>query len=220
MNLRIITEPTTEPMLLEEALQHLNVSLGDEHLDAWLLGAIKTAREHAEDTVETCLTDAVYEYAVDSFYPHRTWHGNAYGPNQNEYRQSRCSYRVPYGAQAIELPLGDVGAVRSITYIDTNGAQQTLDPALYVFDGNQRSPIIWRAYGQTWPSTRCQPGAVTVTFQGRYSLTASPPVYVPAVIKHAMKVMLSAWDVDREGAMDIPPAALSLLGKRRIGMGV
>lgn len=215
MSLRIITQPTAEPLSLEEALNHLNVSLGDMHLDAWLGGAITQAREKAEDELETCLTDAVYEFTVDSFHPH-----HRYDDVRRSYTWHRTGYRLPPECQAIELPLGDVGRVISVVYVDTNGATQTLDRTLYVFDGNQRTPIIWRAYGQSWPSTRCQSGAVTVTFQGRYSETASPPVRVPEVIKGAMKLMLSTWNEDREGAMDLPQGAASLLGKRRLGMGV
>lgn len=215
MNLRIITQPTAEPMTLEEALHHLNVSLGDQHLDAWLVSAITQAREKAEDELETCLTDAVYEFQVDSFHPHQRYdHANT------SYVWHRGGFRLPHNCHAIELPIGDIGRVASVTYIDANGDQQTLDPTLYVFDGNQRTPIIWRAYGQSWPSTRCQQGAVTVTFQGRYTETGSPPVHVPEVVKGAMKLMLSTWNEDREGATDMPPGAMSLLGKRRLGMGV
>lgn len=215
MNLAIITPPTAEPMSLEEALVHLNVSLGDMHLDPWLASAITQAREKAEDETERCLTDAIYEFKVDSFYPHQR-----YDHAHRSYVWHRGGYRLPHDCHAIELPLGDIGRVISVTYIDANGDEQTLDPAVYTFDGNQRSPIIWRAYGAAWPSTRCQPDAVTVTFQGRFTETASPPVRVPEVIKGAMKLMLSTWNEDREGAMDIPPGVLSLLGKRRLGMGV
>jgi hypothetical protein len=99
MNLRMITPPTAEPLSLEEALTHLNVSLGDSHLDARTRANITTAREDAEEFLEVTLTDAIYEFRFDGFYPQ--YPVDFYWNCRTETYQ-----RYPYSHFGVALPIG------------------------------------------------------------------------------------------------------------------
>src|SRR3990172_4126589 len=69
----------------------------------------------------------------------------------------------------IHVPRPPLDSITSITYIDTGGTSQTLASSQYtVITEDQYDPQVREAYGLTWPSTRSQPNAVTVTFKSGY----------------------------------------------------
>jgi uncharacterized phiE125 gp8 family phage protein len=71
----------------------------------------------------------------------------------------------PSGGAALVLPFGRAQEITSITYIDDAGATQTLATTEYELDGDDdyRLPQVSRAYGKSWPSTRCHIRTVAVT---------------------------------------------------------
>jgi uncharacterized phiE125 gp8 family phage protein len=86
--------------------------------------------------------------------------------------------------------------VASVTYVDEDGATQTMDPSAYQvslptgpYAGCGR---IRPAYDTTWPTTRAQMDAVTVTYTAGYrDDTVSPPIVsVPADLIHGMLLMV------------------------------
>lgn len=87
-------------------------------------------------------------------------------------------------------------SVTSVAYIDTNGVTQTLSSSLYtVVPSSDHSPgYIVPIYGGVWPSTRSVPNAVTVRYVAGYTTAA----LVPARIKHAMKLLIAHWSINRE----------------------
>ncbi|MBI1347106.1 hypothetical protein GC163_12550 [bacterium] len=62
----------------------------------------------------------------------------------------------------IALPLPPYQSMEFIKYIATNGDEITLDSSLYDVDLSTPQGVIYPAYGQSWPSVRCQRNAVTV----------------------------------------------------------
>lgn len=208
INLRIVTQPTAEPLTLQEAMEQMNISLDDRHKDEWILRNIKAARRSAEEFLNRSLTDAVYELRIDRFTCPR----------------SHCHL---YESTAIPLPIGDIGSIVSVKYIDTDGDEQTLDPADYVFDDNPDAPVVRRAYGACWPRTRCEANAVRIRFRGRYSEINSPTLSPSEDLKQGMLMMLGHVDVNREAvvaqagsAVEIPMGAKFLLQPYRLGVGV
>lgn len=82
--------------------------------------------------------------------------------------------RFPIGKGAITIPLPPLQAVTSIEYVDGDGDELTLDSNLYqVVNRGKHKSRITPAWGQTWPSTRDQEDAVTVTFVAGYGDAAS-----------------------------------------------
>lgn len=91
----------------------------------------------------------------------------------------------------IVLPKPPLQSVDSITYVDEDGVEQTWggSPLPYVVQAPSGPTagyaMVRLAYDGTWPTARCQPGAVTVTFTCGYPATGSPAVAdVPEDITH------------------------------------
>lgn len=69
-----------------------------------------------------------------------------------------------------------------ITYIDVDGASQTLSASIYAVKTHKAKPYIVKAYGEVWPSTRAEDAAVTVTYNSGYTAITLPPPLVSAVL--------------------------------------
>lgn len=93
----------------------------------------------------------------------------------------------------ISVPKPTLQSVTSITYVDTDGATQTLPPSAYLVDSKSEPGRITPAYGLVWPTTRWQTGAVTIRFVAGYADSAS----VPACIKQWMLVRLGTLWLNR-----------------------
>lgn len=73
-------------------------------------------------------------------------------------------------------------SVTSITYVDSDGATQTLAADQYLVDAKNQPARVTPAYGCSWPSTRQQSNAVIVRFVAGYGAASA----VPACIKNWM----------------------------------
>lgn len=75
----------------------------------------------------------------------------------------------------IHVPKPTLQSVVSITYVDTDGNTQTLDPATYLVDPNSTPARITPVFGGIWPVTLYQNNAVKVRFVAGYGLAAAVP---------------------------------------------
>lgn len=123
--------------------------------------------------------------------------------------------KAPY-----EFVLPPLATVTSITYVDTDGATQTLDASVYSVDAKSKPARISRAYDQSWPDTRVQNNAVTIRFVAGYGAAAA----VPQCIKQWMMVRIAtAWEnrhalvIGTSGMVELPPAFVDgLLDSERV----
>lgn len=80
--------------------------------------------------------------------------------------------RFPYGSTYIVIPRLPLISIDSIEYVDPDGTTQTLagSPAEYITvpSGEFRRARLTPLYGETWPPTRYQENAVTITFTCGY----------------------------------------------------
>jgi uncharacterized phiE125 gp8 family phage protein len=83
-------------------------------------------------------------------------------------------------------------AVSSIVYVDSDGDATTLDAADYQVSAYQG--LITPAYGESWPITRSQMDAVTVTFTAGYG-TADD---IPQTVRQAILMQVGEWVMNRE----------------------
>ena len=95
----------------------------------------------------------------------------------------------------IEIRQTPVQSITSIQYVDTDGATQTLDASLYSADLYSRVCRILPAWGQSWPSTRAVPNAVTVTYVAGYGDDESD---VPERIRTAIKMIVASTYENRQ----------------------
>lgn len=91
------------------------------------------------------------------------------------------------------LPRSPVASVTSITYYDWQDVLQTLDLATWVTQVLSAQPAeIHLKFGYIWPPTRPRPDAVKVRY-----VAGTAVGDVPAMIKHAMRVMIGDWYENR-----------------------
>lgn len=90
-----------------------------------------------------------------------------------------------------------IASVVSITYTDTDGAEQTLDAAAYQADTVAAPGAIAPAYGYSWPATREQFNAVKVRYTAGFGLA----VAVPSTIKAWILLRVGALYENRESAV-------------------
>jgi uncharacterized phiE125 gp8 family phage protein len=102
---------------------------------------------------------------------------------------STWEYKLDSFSDEICLPMGPIQSISSIAYTDTDGNPQTFTD--FQFDKSGR---LKPAVGFSWPGTREQYDAVTITYIAG-ELTAGD---VQEDIKHAMLLLVGAADVARE----------------------
>lgn len=98
---------------------------------------------------------------------------------------------------AFKIPLPPLQSVTSITYIDPNGAEQTLSTDVFAVDAVSEPGVVSLKKGQSWPATLAQRNAVTVSFVAGYG----DPTAVPDRLKSAIKLIVGDMYENREAAI-------------------
>lgn len=114
---------------------------------------------------------------------------------ENEIKRSLITQTwekvMDFFPDAIQLPMPPIQSVTSITYIDVNGALQTLPTNQYVLDKDSEPGYVVRAINVNWPVTGDYINAVRVRYVAGYVAAAN----VPETIKLWMKIRLAnAYD--------------------------
>lgn len=168
-SLTLATAPVELPVGLDEAKSWMRVESADD--DALVRGLIDAARGQLGDLMGwtgLSFITQTYDVGFDAFVPGGTF----------------------------ILPRWPVQSVTSMTYIDANGATQTLATSVYQTDLRSMPARVALASGQTWPATQTgRLGAVTVRFVAGYGLL---PDAVPAPIRAAIKALVAHWYESRE----------------------
>lgn len=210
---RTVVQPTAEPLSLDEVKLHLRVDGDDE--DDWITPQITAARQAAENFCNRYIAEQGVEMRVPG-WPYCGWVWNS-----------------PWGGgfhnrDTFLLPGSDPARDVEIKYIDIDGAEQTLDPAVYSLDQFRAPSTIGTAYNQSWPPARNEQGAIRVTYTAGYSVPgASPEPYpLPAAIRSAMLLLIGNWYENREAVnignitSEIPMGVQHLLQPYRLSLGV
>lgn len=147
--------------------------------DALLIGYITAAREYAELVTGNLFLTQTWRIAFDEF------------------------------ADCMSLGKRPLQSVSSVTYIDTNGATQTLSSAVYTVDDYDHIPKIYLNYGQSWPAIRAQKNAVLVNAVMGHKQPSER-------IKQAIILICGAWymareDITEQNFKSIPHGAMRLL---------
>lgn len=143
MGLSLVAGPTQEPVTLSEVKAHMRVAIDDD--DGLIAGYILAARTYVEGQIHRPIVSRMYDYTIDYGWPWkngRTW---------------------------IDLPMPPLRSIRSVSYIDENGATQTLAANQYQVITNSARGAVVPAYNATWPSVRSQMEAITVRMIAGYT---------------------------------------------------
>lgn len=185
MALRVITEPTSDPVSVAEALKQCQIDHHED--DTYLRSLIRAATRRVETTLRRAIMPQTLRLSLDRF---------------------PCFGIDP--CAAIELPRPRAVSITTLTYIDDAGVQQTL--ASYQLDTESEPGRLLPAYGASWPSTRCQPNAVQITYVAGFTSAA----VVPQTIKLAILMLVAHWyahreSVTEEGNLSETPQAVDFL---------
>lgn len=160
--------PTQEPLTASEAKLHCRMNATSTSEDEFIRRAITAARLHAEKVDGRTYIATTHTLRLDEF---------------------------PGGDGEIMLPRPPLRAVTLITYIDDTGATATLSATGYATDVYSTPGRVMPSYGNSWPSTRCEPNAVTITYSAGYGTSASD---VPADRRNLMLYLIGDWYNNRE----------------------
>ena len=186
--LSLVTAPTQEPVTLSDQKAHLRIDTDDD--DSLIMTYITAARQWIESQTKRAIMDQTWDYSIDYGWPYK------------------------YGSHRIDLPLNPVPAQTSpstvsITYVDDNGATQTLAQTEYTLVGRLHNSYIVPAYDVTWPTVRCVPESVTVRFQAGDSNTVAPELHL------AVMILAGHYYEQRETTEKAPMAVESLISPFR-----
>jgi len=171
MNLKLITPATDEPVALEEFKAHARID--DNGDDADVGGKVLAARVHVENVTNRALITSTWQ-AFFRYWPGTRW---------EDGRVNDPVFRIP---------LGNLQSVTSVTFTDSTGAQQTVDPSTYEVD--LLAGEILLATGAAWPAAamkRANP--ICTTFVCGWTVDT-----VPQTIKAAIELLAAHWYRNRE----------------------
>lgn len=165
---RQLVTPTDEALLavsLDDAKLHLRVDHADE--DDLIVLLIRAAMEDAEAVMGRALLPQTWRQRLDA-----------------------------WPAGPVELGPASVIAVTAVTSIDPDGTPVDLDVLDEVqLQADDLTARLWPAYGSSWPATRAQPDAVSITYTCG---TWGTPAAVPALVLAWIKLRIGALYLHRE----------------------
>lgn len=195
---KIVIDAEAEPLTLDECRLHLRVDPtdGDTHPDDDLIMALQTAaRQHCENYLGLSLVTKTLEIALDEF------------PTEDD--------------GAIELPMGPVNAIISVTVGEDSDALQ--DEDTYVLDEfsvpNRLIPV------SEWPTATASTNNIRIIYIVGYDASnSSDGPTIPRTIMQAIKLLLADWynhreDTSYDRLSAIPNGVKTLLDLHRIRTG-
>lgn len=162
--LSTITPTTGEPVSVRDAKDHLNIT--DDRFDGRLKAMIRAATEYCQRVLRQQFMPASHRITLDNF-----------------------------PAWRLELPLPPLRSITTIGYTATSGSSATLSSTAYTVITSDDVPgFVEPAFGESWPTPRDVPNAVTVTFATGYVTR----VKIPDTIKQAILLLVGHWYESRE----------------------
>lgn len=119
-----------------------------------------------------------------------------------------------------------VNSITSITYVDEDGATQTLSAGVYFLDNYDVPATVRLGWGQMWPAARPVANSVKVTFNAGSTDGLSPDDYpCPKVIKQAMLLTIGHLYENRQDVVstqryELPLGVKALLQPHRLELGM
>ena len=182
-SVKLVQGPVDEPATLAEAKVHLRVEHAAD--DAWITHAIKAARAAFETAADRILGFATFRLHLSRF------------PDGSRRQDGGANGQLGQEGYEITLPHGAGVDVLSLTYVDANGATQTLSPSAYQVDSAREPMRVLPAYGQSWPTCREQPSSVQIEYRcGEDDIEQLDPR-----IKQAVLMLVGHWYLNRESVL-------------------
>lgn len=180
--LAVITPPAT----ILQAAEIISALDLDAATDAGLLSALAAAAQSALDGATGDLGRAIgpqtLELRLDDWWHH--WRGHHFAPVTGVGHVGSIDGLSYHSGHGIKLPYPPYISMVSITYLDENGAGQTLDPARYQVIGAGEGPSeVIPAYLTTWPAVQGSPECIKIRYLAGYEIC-------PPILRQAMLLMV------------------------------
>lgn len=142
--------------------------------DSILSAYIEAARNYVENATGRSLVTQTIRFTMSQFYDH------------------------------LYLPKGSVQSISHVRYVDSSGAEQTVDPSNYVLvGGGGDASYIQRAQNGVWPAHKCQANAVRITYVAGYPPSSDSPTNyaanIPTFLKVAIYMLVQSYYDDLKG---------------------
>lgn len=181
-SITVVEAPETEPVTVAELRAHCRIDHADDN--SYLSALITAARKYVEDRTGKLLAEQTIHQIHDEF---------------------------PCGATPIKLQRMPVSSVE-VTYIDEDGAEQTMDEDLIQTSLNATIPLIAPVPDEDWPDTESERlGAVTIEITGGYETC-------PADLKQAIMMLAAHWYANREPVTEAKLSEVPLSVEAIIGI--
>jgi len=199
MKTAIVTSATAEPILLSDAKRHLRVSTSFTDDDSYINSLITAARQEVENYTNRKLMYQRWKVYFDEF-------------------PSGESFEIPYP------PLRSIPST-GLRYTNSTQSTQTLSSTKWDSDTVSEPGRLVLDYNDDWPTdTLAQSNPISIEFRCGYptSGASSGGRFVPALIRHAIKLIVSDLYEQRENFIvgqpinSIPTPAKRLLSSYRI----
>jgi uncharacterized phiE125 gp8 family phage protein len=120
-----------------------------------------------------------------------------------------------FGEGPVRLPLPPCLSVTSVKVTGSDGAEATVDPAVYrlVPGGSAFTACVELAYGRSWPAVRSGADAVRIRYQAGYGAGELPPPIRTAILMRVAHLYENRGGNNQGGE---PPAIEALLGPFRV----
>lgn len=200
-SLRTVTLPTQYPVTLEEAKLWLRVDGTDQ--DTLIQSSIIAATQMAEAYTRRAFITQTLRLTLDRV-PSR--YQDQYVDGVHEVAISELN---PF-PDKIELPRPPLVSVSNIKSYGRDNSATTFSSSNYFVDAEGGRVIL--NSGQTWPTNLRDFAALEINYIAGYGV----PTAVPAAIKDAIKMHVTAMFESRMACGDIPAACLCMLDAFRI----
>lgn len=204
--LRVVSAADEEPITLTEARKHLRIptygSPPSSDEDIWLKPMIGAAREYCEHLLGASIGQQTLEISLTAF-----------------------------PTSALALPFGPVNSIVSITYLDSDNEEQTVDADDYLVNTFVDPHALTLAYGATWPTALDFANSVKIRYTVGYALPGDSPQTpnpLPKAIRAAMLLVLGHLYENRESTIaepsitmqEVPMGVVALLERYRVRMSM
>lgn len=206
MELRLITPATADILTLAEAKAHLRIYHNDE--DGYISDLCDAVRDHLTGEAAwlgVSVLPQTWELTAERF-PGAGCIGN--WPGEWAPRNDKRP------VDALVLPRPPLVSVTGLYYTPADsGAESTITNFRTIGATTQGGSYILPAKNESWPSTDGEPGSVRVRYTAGYAS-------LPGAIRHAAKLLVAHWFLNREATsdtkmVDLPLSIVSLLSPYR-----
>lgn len=196
--LTVATEPTQEPLSLQEVKQYLRIE--DSTDERVIRPFIETARRFCEEHIGRALMSQTLHLFIDAYDDTNDplWEGTRTGPYLNYYKNY------------ITLPRPPVTSVTSVSTFDDSDNETTMAATRYYLDNVREPARVILRQGETFPTALRVGNAIKVVYVAGYANSFAVPEPIRmGLLQHIAYLYEHRGDM-YDGPVQMPPMIKTL----------